>query len=302
MSKMKKILSNSTLTMGVFVLLLLFTVTKISENVVKDWALMVINQALAPQRLSVNSEEFQIGLFPKPNALLKKASIQNTMTGQFFQLEAVKVSPSILSLFTGKIGADIYIPMGTGSFNATLGTSGRNFSITVDGANLELGQIFSLAGFPGIKTKGQLNLELFLSGDMQTAPSWNGELSVTGKNLAILPQNIMGIELPIMSISEMKNKVTLTGGKAKIVDGIIGKIGDDIAILLSGDLTLQNRMDESQVNLKAILKLSQKITSSLTILEAILSQSKQADGSYGYLVTGIAVSPVIAPLSSPLTQ
>lgn len=302
MSKIKNFLSNSSVAIGVFVLLILFTATKISENVVKDWALMLINQSLASQRLIVNSEEFQIGLFPKPNVYLKKASIQNLSTGQYFQLEAVKVSPSILSLFTGKIGADIHIPMGTGSINTTVSARGRNFSVSVDGSKLDLDQILSISGFPGIKTKGQLNLELTISGDMYTAPTWNGELSIHGKDLSLLPQNIMGIELPVISISEVKNKVSLTGGKAKILDGMIGKKGDDIAIQLSGDITLQNRMDESQVNLKALLNLSQKITSSLTILEAILSQSKQPDGGYGYLVTGMAMSPVIAPLTSPIAQ
>lgn len=300
--KAKKILQGSLIGLGVLTLLALFTLTKISENVVRDWALMLVNQGLAPQRLSLSTEEFQLGLFPKPHATLKHASIQNLMTGQYFQLDALKISPSILSLFTGKMGADIYIPMGLGAVDATIAMSNRSFSASVSGNKLELDRILSFAGFPGIKTKGQLSINLSLSGDPLTAPSWNGELTLNGSQLAILPQNIMGIDLPIINISEVKNKVTLTNGKAKIIDGIIGKTGDDIAIQLSGDITLQNRIDESQVNLKALLNLSQKITGSLTLLEAILANAKQPTGGYGYTISGVAIAPIIAPIIGPESQ
>ena len=298
-SKTKKVLYRTAGTFAAITLLGLFTITKVSENVVRDWALVLINQGLAEARLSMTAEEFQLGFIPKPNIFLKRVSIQNLTTNQYFQLDSIKLSPSILSLFTGKLGANIYIPMGDGNVDATVGVGGRNFSVSVTGSNLGLDRVLALAGFPGIKTKGQLSADIQVGGDLYTPPTWNGTLKLTGNAISILPQNLMGIELPMIKISEVKNKLTLTNGKIKVDEGNTGKLGDDLFLQLSGDMTLQNRIEDSSANLKIALNLSSNITSSLTILDAILSSSKQPDGSYGYFVTGSLFAPLISPIMGP---
>lgn len=295
-SRAKKTLKISLTILASLGLLALFTATKISENVVRDWALSLMNQAIAPQSMALTAEEFHLGFLPKPNIELKKVNIQNLTTNQYFQLEAIQLAPSGLSLFTGKLGVDIYVPMGEGSIDATLGLGGRNFSASIAGNKLDLHRILALAGFPGIKTKGQLSLKLELSGDLYTPPTWNGEFTLEGKSIALLQQNLMGIELPTMNISEVKNKVSLNSGKAKIVDGQFGKAGDDLVLTLTGDFSLQNRIEDSFTNLKASLRLSQNVTSSLTLLDAILSSSKQPDGSYGYLISGSIFAPLVTPM------
>jgi hypothetical protein len=117
--------------------------------------------------------------------------------------------------------------------------------------------------------------------------------------VTIAAQTLYGFNIPQLKISEAQFEVKIDKGKAAIQLGKIGKKGsaDDLTADLTGDLSLSPRVLNSRMNVKAHFWLSENVKRAFVLLDAILAQGKQPDGSFVYTLTGQLTSPVPLPQS-----
>src|SRR5690606_18151874 len=103
-------------------------------------------------------------------------------------------------------------------------------------------------------------------------------------------QKIAGFDIPRTSISDGVMNVAFEGGKATITSMRLGKQGstDDFFGSLTGDVRLNRRIDDSDLNLKARFGFSERYSQEKTIsaLNLFLGQFKTQDGAFAMALNG----------------
>jgi hypothetical protein len=75
----------------------------------------------------------------------------------------------------------------------------------------------------------------------------------------------------------------------------LGRQNDDLTAAVTGDLALNRNLNASVLNLRVTFGTSEKLRSSLSLLESLIAPARQADGQYAYKMTGPAGQPNVIP-------
>jgi len=168
---------------------------------------------------------------------------------------------------------------------------------------MDFGKLGVLPLIANIQGSGVLDGNGNLSGDFSTPSTLEGNVNLKLSRVTLEQQMLYGFSIPKILISEGIIEIDIEKAKARIKSFRIGHptnpatLADDIQGTISGDMTLAKFWEMSNLNLKLNFSFSEGLMKSFILLDAILGAGKQANGSYGFSLTGPLSSPIPTPLA-----
>ena len=219
------------------------------------------------------------------------------------QFEELSLSPSILRLFLLQGAGTVRAATKNGDAvifgSKSLLNAESPIQVQADLRNFDLGELGITASLGGLKaslpTSGFAQVEI----PANTLIGTEGKIDLSLKKIRIPEQSVMGFPLPELNANSGQIQIEFNKTKALIKKLEIGKKGtsDDLYAQFVGDLSLGKTYAASSLNTTATFGYSDKVGKALSIVEGLLVQAKQSDGSYGYRLTGSPAFPQAVPLS-----
>lgn len=288
-SRGRKILGN----LGWFTLLifgiLLFTVLKLPEERVRNLVQSNVSSALATKGITFSFEEGSLSVALGATYIMRNVTLNFPEPEAPAHIKKIILSPSLLALITGKLGGSVRVENGDGYIDATVAMKNTAGTVSYRARTIDFGKLGILPFIDslGIKASGLLSGDGNVSGDFAVPSTLNGNSNLKLEKVVIDQQTIMGFAVPRLNISEGKADVSFESGKMLVKTFKLGKsAADDIQATLTGDTTLSRNWDASTVNFKTRFTLSPTIQKAFVLIDALLGQAKQPDGSYAYSLTG----------------
>ena len=288
-SPVRKVLATLGWTILVILSILFFTLLKLPEDRIKNLIQTNISSALAAKGVAFTYDEGSLSVGLGVSYVLKGVTLTFPEPEAPAHIQKVNISPSFLSLVSGKIGGSVRVENGDGYLDATFSLKNTAGSASYRAKSLDLGKIgiLPLLSPVNVKASGLLSGEGNLSGDFVVPSTLSGTANLKLEKVIIDQQAILGFAIPKLSISEGNADVSFDHGKMIVKTLKLGKsAADDIQATLSGDMSLNKTWDLSTVNFKTRFTLSPTIQTAFVLLDAILGQAKQPDGSYAYALVG----------------
>ena len=296
-SKMKKNIKRVGYVCGFLFLLIFFTIAKLPQTKITNLIQGYLQVGLDPYGIYMTDRGRDFSIWRGFQYKLTQPTLELSDQTRV-ELEEMTASPSLLPLFKGQMGGHVEIKQGASSL--ILDGSGRSDKInaTVKMDELDIGKFGLLSYAGGLKGGGKLTGEAHVDGGLADLTSLSGLIQMKLKKLFLEDQNLMGIALPPINISEGTIDINIEKGKLQMKTVQIGKPSDDIQITLTGDITLNKNINASVLNLRAVLGFSEKLKQSLTLLDSIMGSARQPDGRYAYRIAGNFSSPFPTPDSA----
>jgi type II secretion system protein N len=296
-------------------LLIFFTLLKIPERRIHSYVQGTLSAALAPRGISISPGESRLSLLLGPRYTMRDVTLN--LPAQTLKIDEIDIKPSFFSALFGKLGTRARIRQGKGELDAFFAVSalgggagasdgGKELDLSFEAEEVPLFQLGLVQLLAPARGEATFTGSGSFSGKGSDPSTWKGELEAKLLKLALEPQTLMGFKLPGLKIGESRIEVAAQGGKAQIRALKLGKSGasegassqDDLTGEITGEILLGKTWGTSNLNLSARFRLSQAVTSSLSILEMILGNAKQADGSYAYSITGSLQAPAFSPVTA----
>lgn len=291
------------LTILFFALLFLFTMTKLPQAKITALLQGYVQSSLDPYGIYISDHGRELSIWKGLQYRLIQPTLELPDQSRV-ELEEMVVSPKLLSLFTGKVGAVVEItqvlertPAKTDLSRILIDGTIRgdlvDASINIEALDLGKFGILSFAG--GLKGGGQLEGNIHIDGHLADLPSLAGNIALKLKKIHLDEQNLFGFQLPTMNINDGTIDATIDRGKIIMKQVQIGRGNDDLLINLSGDIGLNRNINSSTLNLRAVLGFSDKVKQSIPLLDSLMGIAKQDDGRYAYKLTGSFMAPFPMP-------
>lgn len=284
------------------IFLLLFTIIKIPEPRLKSVLLGYLNFGASQMGVQILAPDSSISYWRGPEFILKNGSIV-TAKAEPIRFDELRIKPTLLPLFLGKLGVNLTFVSKSGQIDLlTLYRSGL-VEIDLKADNLDLKAIpflsFVVPDIIGpVSSQGTAQIATKLNVDMESPHTLSGTISLKISKFALDSVSVMGLTVPSLSLSEVLIDLDALNGKLRIQKGSIGKANtaDDIQATVAGDITLAKVIEASTVNLKTQFRFSEKILTSFSILDSVLTPGKKSDGSYAFSLTGSPQQPAFTPI------
>lgn len=284
---------------GVFlVFLIFFTLLKLPQDRVRDYVQGIIASTLSQQDIGFSAEKTSFSLLFGPSYTMRNITLTFPAPLDPVKIEEVSVSPSLLGLFTGKAGGTFLVRNKGGSLKGSyfqpLSSKSSHISADFTADRLDLGALGVLLALANLKGAAVLSGSGTIDGDPSVPSTLNGDIRLNLSRIVIESQTVMGFNLPRLSVSEGTVNVSLGKGKAAIRTLSLGRnVSDDIRAKVTGDVNLGRNWPGSSISARADFSLSAAVMKAFPLIDALLNQGKQADGSYAFRLTGpvTAINP-----------
>lgn len=201
------------------------------------------------------------------------------------RIEKVHVTPKLLKLVTGKLGARIDALTLGGRIRGTVVASKAASQVDLSVEGLEIAKVPLLASM-GLNASGQVGGRIELALDPEDGTKTTGKIDLQVKNPRVEESNLVLLKLPATSFERGGAAVIrIKDGRAELAD--VGLHGDDLDLAVEGEILLKKRLATSQWSARSVVKASEAWKSKVPSLEVFLGPGKQDDGSYRYRIAGI---------------
>jgi type II secretion system protein N len=298
-SKFRKFTSIAAWTTTGLVSLIIFTFLKLPEDRVKGLIQGNIAAALANKGVTLTADQTSMGILMGPSYIMKDVTLNLPPPAAPAHIDKIEIAPSFSALLTGKLGARISIENGDGKIFLMGAVRGTKVSVLFEADKMNLGKIGAFYLLSSINGSTTLTGKGSFSTDMDALNETDGELQLDLDKIVIDQQSISGFPIPKLAVSSGRVELDVNQGRGTLKALNIGKKGsstDDIMANASGDITLGKTLNSSTINLHTNFALSQSLLKSFSLLEAILGNAKQPDGSFSYHLAG----PLLAPNPTPV--
>lgn len=209
------------------------------------------------------------------------------------EIAEVALRAHLFALLTGDVGVTVKMPVAQGRLDADIVIGEDDTAIIGKAEAIELALVPGLAEAIGIPIGGKLDLEADLTIGTKDPKVSEGTLAVRGKGLEILKGGkISGFPVPELTVGDLDWKITVNKGKVEIPKQEIK--GDNVEILLDGDITLIAPLERSNLNLVLGFRPTPAYLAKEPLLNALLANIRGAkgdDGYYSYALTGSMKHP-----------
>jgi type II secretion system protein N len=281
------------------VMFFFFLLIKLPEARIQNLLMAHIRIMMQNQGLLFNAEKIRMGVIFGLSLKMEGVEIKAADDDrQVLKIPYLKVSPHLLSLPFKTKKASIKAETMNGSIDGMLGASATGFVSDLDIDGIDVGATTLLRKFiPVDLASGKIDGTVKLDLNMADPSKSDGTVNLAIKKLAVPAQPVMGINLPALKVSQSKIQISIAQGAITIRAFEIGKDPktDDLILNVTGTGTLDRALERSRFTGKATFKLAPAIHQSIPILDALLGQAKQPDGSYAYRLNG----PLIALEAQP---
>jgi type II secretion system protein N len=291
----------------VLLFLVLFTFIKLPQTRIKNLIHGSISTALAEKNITFTSGESRLSVGLGITYTMNDVTLNLPKPQPKVHIDRIEVSPVLLPMIMGKMGAKVRLYQGDASLKTSFSTSrgatdiGDEFSISFIVNDIDLGKTGVLQIASGLSGSATVNGEGSVSGNISNPSSLSGAVQLRLKKLSLDPQTIKSFSVPKLSISEANINLVIQEGKATLQALNLGKPEslDDIIATVSGDVQLAKQWDSSTINLKTRFSFSPDVQKAFVLLDALLAPGKQPDGTYAYNLSGSLYSPIPNPVNSP---
>lgn len=287
-------------------LITLFTVAKLPDDRIGATLLSMASQQLSasgtPIELTAAKTRISLLLLGRVRFLdvsLRVATPSGSVRTSHWK--EARLSPSFVDLLLGRMGGSLRILSDDqseldvaawfkSSGNFALSLESHDFNLGDSGSGL-LGLIPGAAGFQG---RLPLSGKMELNGNLEQPSSILGQIHLKVGKTDLPQQKIAGMPFPEVHLSEGEIRVAVDAGTAKLESVRLGKMdlaSDDLRLAASGSIKLAQSWPASGLDVSAKIQLSDAIKKSFFLLDAILGQGRQPDGSYSIALTGSLSAP-----------
>lgn len=282
-----------------FGFLLFFTLVKLPREKLENLIDAHLKNAAYSAGIDFSSQEADLSIGFGLSYELKKVILTVMKTGKSVQIDQITISPSYLSLFTGKLGADVNLEHGGGVVDVVAAVGSESFALKADVSDLSLEKLGVLRAFAKVKGDVQVDGLVELDGNPRNLKSMNGIVDLKLSNLSLNAQSIQGFKIPRIRVQGGEGKIRVENGKVKLQKLLLGKSAnkkDDLFLIGKGDITLGRVPAMSLLNIDFEFGFSEKVQSSLSLLESLLSSGRQKSGSYKFNFSGPMSGPTVSPI------
>lgn len=293
-SRGRKLFANIAWTfLGLFALTF-FTLAKLPDAKIKSWVESGISNVLSPRGITLTAEQSELSFLFGIQYVMKNVTLDFPPPQPPARIDEIRVSPAFLPMLAGKLGASIEIKSGKGSAVFTGAFRGGTVSGTLRADQFDVGSIALLKLITDVNGSAVVTGKADFSGSTEDWTTLDASVQLDLSKISIPSQSIQGFSIPALNMSQGQVDVVIDHGKGQIRSLKIGKhdsTTDDIKATITGDLVFGKSLQNSTCNLKANFSLSESLLKSFVLLDAILAQGKQPDGSYAYRLEGPLLSP-----------
>ena len=300
----KKILTRAGWTALALFSLTLFTLFKLPDDRIKDLIESNLKPVLRQNGITYTAADSSLSYLFGPSYILKDVRLtflptRPTDTTSTGHIDKLVVSPSLFSFLMGRTAGSFLIESEEGSLSGSFSSKPTKQSFSVRAKKFNLGKIGAIPPLLGIQGAAVLDGSASVAGDFAVPSSLEGDVDLQLSKAAISAQFISGFSIPPINLSEAVFRFSFASGKATVKTLSLGKPGNpaqDLQGIITGDAVLGKDWYAGNLNLKATFSISETLKKSFILIDAILGQGKQADGSYAYQLTG----PIAAPVPNPI--
>jgi type II secretion system protein N len=192
----------------------------------------------------------------------------------------------VLSLLTGGWGGSVSLPIAQGTIDAEGDGNAEEMSIEAKIDKIELSLIPGLQGAIGLPLGGKISLDSDLKISSKEPNKTEGTIELRGQGIEILKGGkLSGFPVPELVIGDFDWKIPIQKGKAKIDKQTVK--GENVELLVDGDISILSPPSKSTVNLTLSFKPTEAFLKKEPILNALLANIQSAKGSDGFYSYGV---------------
>lgn len=227
-----------------------------------------------------------------PGFSLQGVRVFNTLSGSdvpTVELADFSVRTTILPLFTGKAGVLVNASLYGGSLKAKILHRGETNWVEGKMSDIDMG------AFTVVKEKLQVPIQGSIDGefDLEILPSIMqsvGTIAIVLNSFRVEQGMLMGtFKFPGADFGDVHGSLIMENGKL-LFDRFAGD-GADIKLTAEGDITLQEPVAVSALNVNVKLKMSPRIEESLGFAFPLLGLNKSPEGDYVRRIGGTLSAP-----------
>jgi type II secretion system protein N len=212
-------------------------------------------------------------------------------------IDKIEVSPSLLPMLFGKLGATIFIQNGDGDFKFSAAMHGTSVSGSFTANSFDIGKIALLKLMTDVSAGAVITGDGSFSLDTEAMTETNAVVNLDLQKIVINAQSIQGFAIPKLTMSKGKVDLEVVHGKGQIKTIQIGRPDsptDDIKATITADVLFGKTYRTSTGSFKVNFALSPSLLKQFSLLDAILASGKQPDGSFYFRLAGplTALSPM----------
>lgn len=296
-SKLKKIFRFVAWSTFAIVCLVFFTALKIPQPKIHNYVMGTLNQQLNPGGIQISAEEGRLRLGLGVSYEMTGVKLTKTLNNKVLKISRVEVSPALLALAQGKLGANFVLEEGPGLVEGAAFIKGEEFEFAMTTPGVNLGRLGVLPFLANIEGTAEIKGDIQLKGSPKSASSMTGTIKLNLSKITLDQQTLMGMNIPRIAVSDGVADLTLGSGKATINSLRLGKTGgsDDIVITTTGDAKLGRTIDGSEVNLRMKLGLSPTVLKAFVFIDTLLGAAKTGEGTYSLKFVG----PIMGAMPMP---
>lgn len=287
-----------------FFSLLFFTVFKLPDTRIKGHLNALISKTLMQAGYSFSANESSLSIGLGIHYTLKGVTISPRFQPQsMVKIDSIEISPSLLSLLTGKISASLAAEAGKGVLTGEFGVRGSQGTLSCEFKQVNLAQSPLALLLQGVQVSSTINGTVNLEGNLQDPRSLLGTVDLTLSKIDLDKQAISGFPVPRTQISGAKINLLFNQGKIVLKNLTLGSMqnpGDDLAGKIEGDIQIQQRLEASGLNLMAHFNVAPNYlqNSEIFLVQSFIAPGKNADGSYRFKIYG----PLSGPSADPIVK
>ena len=251
-SRIKKIFRFIAWSTFALICLVFFTALKVPQPKIHNYVMGTMNQQLGPAGIQISADEGHIGFGLGISYEMTGVKLTKLSNNKVLKISRIEVSPSILGLLQGKVGAGFSVEEGPGLVEGKMLLRGEDFDLSLNTPGINLGRIGVLPFFADMEGTAEIKGEVNLTGNTKSASSLAGTVKMNLSKVTVDNQTFGFIKLPKMSVGDGVIDVSLASGKATINSLRLGKSGgsDDLFITTTGDAKLGKSLAGSEGNLR----------------------------------------------------
>lgn len=270
--------------------LLFFIIVKIPKTKINNYLLAEINRNLEPSGYQLSADKGDLGIGFGIHYTMNGVRVLKLANNRPLSFQKLTLTPSLFAIISGKVGADFLLEEGDGKVTGKVMLIQQEVEadLTIDSLNLgRIGLIPFLTDFEGsAEAKGDIHFQ-------KNAGSVKLELS----KIIFDEAKVQGFPLPKIQVSSANIDVDFDSKKCAIKTLKLGKKApsDDLNATVTGSIKLAPFLENSELSLKVLFSMSERILPSFSLVEAFLGPMKQPDGSFKFKLEGPAMNTMPTP-------
>ena len=273
---------------------LFFTITKLPDDRIQSYVQGNLSTLLASRGITLTIGESKINYLFGISYIMKDVTFNLPPPAQPAHVDSIEVSPTLLPLLTGKIGAKIVLKNSNGEMTLTGGFRGSSISGSIDAQQFDIGKIGLLKIAADVTGSAVISGKADFSTSTEDMTATDATIDLDLRKIVIDSQSIQGFTIPRLAMSDGKVDIDIDHGKGQVKTLRIGRADsatDDIKANLTGEVLFGKTLQNSTINIKAVFSLSDSLMKSFALLDAILAAGKLPGGGYAYKLQGPVLSP-----------